>query len=865
MSPLMLTASSDLSSTKSYQLLLELKKLRQQELSFEPIEPPIRPTSPDQLPGFSNSRSSSISVIKRRRSINQQKIISQSYGLALDLLPASIETRVKMWDAELPEESEDNSSKDELNKELFDNEESKREDPTQQQVQKKASNQLMSLSVSLEKLKEILGDALKDKERDPWPMAGSADNNWSYWKAVVEKDNVSHTYPRHRPDFIPPWQLAQNPQDGSFYHWDDFDFKFSFPNPWLHHRSVKKLVNIDAPYSLVPAGEPGAKVPVSVPRNTFRTAWKMLHSNLGTLFSVPPDGRISLAFESDKLRSLSLDNDKVNQQNVLASYLQSMSELKAKLSEGEGLFQVCDYSDFGSALKEVSYDFEEMSELMNEEWNKAPSYRKAVWPALNHEASGFIVGATSFELEIKDGRVESLRFPNKMVHPWFRIIKCRGIPNLETPFGDADKLLINDKANGQLIESMLDSHRSCRQFVVPSTMIPSTQTTAFNINSGLFYLDQNKCLQQHAFNVLYCPQDKYWTILVIAGKSASWLDKYQPTKFSISILELIDEALENAVHAWHGIHDGLKHWIRMNSLILDPRQHDHSLFDDDTFSRSRQNFWALDSLELFVAQIEDIINQWNDFWAAQEMPLRDLARHERTENELKRRVQFIGDRIKRLEEYKKRFMENLDKVRTHGNSLFNASAVVESRASTRLGENVEILTYVSIFYLPLSFCAALWSINESYSRSYLSLVTILVTIATFIVVANLYNVIKKSSDIFRDYVKEPILRVMENRTTWEDKLKKFRSFRPDRGSVVPSKWHLISFIAANSTAKIVDPIKRRLPTIILGLAWLKLTLFFGPRMLGKKLKPVWLLVTGHREGTAAPTETKDVEKASEES
>jgi hypothetical protein len=35
--------------------------------------------------------------------------------------------------------------------------------------------------------------------------------------------------------------------------------------------------------------------------------------------------------------------------------------------------------------------------------------------------------------------------------------------------------------------------------------------------------------------------------------------------------------------------------------------------------------------------------------------------------------------------------------------LFNASGVVESRASTRLGEIVKLLTYVSIFYLPLSF------------------------------------------------------------------------------------------------------------------------------------------------------------------
>ena len=31
--------------------------------------------------------------------------------------------------------------------------------------------------------------------------------------------------------------------------------------------------------------------------------------------------------------------------------------------------------------------------------------------------------------------------------------------------------------------------------------------------------------------------------------------------------------------------------------------------------------------------------------------------------------------------------------------------MIESRAASELGRNVKLLTYVSIFYLPLSFCA----------------------------------------------------------------------------------------------------------------------------------------------------------------
>lgn len=70
-----------------------------------------------------------------------------------------------------------------------------------------------------------------------------------------------------------------------------------------------------------------------------------------------------------------------------------------------------------------------------------------------------------------------------------------------------------------------------------------------------------------------------------------------------------------------------------------------------------------------------------------------------------------------------------------------SSAVIESRAATQLGEKVQLLTYVSIFYLPLSYCAALWSINRDCNLVAFALVTALLALGMYALVLNLSNIV----------------------------------------------------------------------------------------------------------------------------
>ncbi|KAH0499696.1 hypothetical protein TgHK011_006871 [Trichoderma gracile] len=78
---------------------------------------------------------------------------------------------------------------------------------------------------------------------------------------------------------------------------------------------------------------------------------------------------------------------------------------------------------------------------------------------------------------------------------------------------------------------------------------------------------------------------------------------------------------------------------------------------------------------------------------------------------------------------------------------FAWSSIREARTGTRLGQNVMLLTYVSIFYLPLGFCAALWAIPNitdsstrlpfAFTALFISLLTLLVTFNMEIIAASL--------------------------------------------------------------------------------------------------------------------------------
>lgn len=118
---------------------------------------------------------------------------------------------------------------------------------------------------------------------------------------------------------------------------------------------------------------------------------------------------------------------------------------------------------------------------------------------------------------------------------------------------------------------------------------------------------------------------------------------------------------------------------------------------------------------------------------------------------------------------------------------------MESRASTRLAENVKLLTYISIFYLPLSFCVALWSINENYARASLIKTSVVVGGVTYLVVANLNIIIHQFSQGYRPF-KNIIVKAMQNTgRKWLVRGNGFKAFPPPQESAKTSEWWILYF------------------------------------------------------------------------
>lgn len=148
--------------------------------------------------------------------------------------------------------------------------------------------------------------------------------------------------------------------------------------------------------------------------------------------------------------------------------------------------------------------------------------------------------------------------------------------------------------------------------------------------------------------------------------------------------------------------------------MFDHRLRDKLLFEDKHFTYIRRYFWAYNTLAVINTGIKAMIAAYvdtfnDDFWAGSHPLLwphpsppqspdaiEYAAKMAILRRELDKVVSDLGEVLKRNERTRKE-IENLR------DQLFSGSSIKESRRAIDQGDNIRILTMISMLFLPLTF------------------------------------------------------------------------------------------------------------------------------------------------------------------
>ncbi|KAF7919268.1 hypothetical protein EAE99_008570 [Botrytis elliptica] len=291
--------------------------------------------------------------------------------------------------------------------------------------------------------------------------------------------------------------------------------------------------------------------------------------------------------------------------------------------------------------------------------------------------------------------------------------------------------------------------------------------------------------------------NKYWTLLEMRPAASFRLDpelayqKITNQEMLVVFTRFVSKVMTEVTNAWTKIIEYFDGLISEKMAFRDPDRHDRLLVDDETFSRSKKYFWAISILkELHVKiskNIEEIERIMDD----------SRIRSGTASASLGLNCEDIRRKLKLLQEIANRLADKREEALDLRDGLFNASGVMESRASTRLGENVKLLTFVSIFFLPLSFCMAVWSINDTlFSLKALTIAGTLIAVTTYATVFNLDNLMFLCRVWHRKLTGRFITQMKDDaEDLWKDRAANFAKFYDQWRKVEykPSDWRLLQY------------------------------------------------------------------------
>ncbi|EEQ83318.1 hypothetical protein, variant 1 [Blastomyces dermatitidis ER-3] len=174
------------------------------------------------------------------------------------------------------------------------------------------------------------------------------------------------------------------------------------------------------------------------------------------------------------------------------------------------------------------------------------------------------------------------------------------------------------------------------------------------------------------------------------------------------LLHWIAVALFHARSRWENAIDSLQSEIRAPSDVVFMEDRSDLMADDPQFSLSKTYFWALQTYKLFERTLEQTITTWETFKIDSLPKIQDgrisPENWDASVSSIDQSIELLKPKIDRI----KRGMQDVRDLRE---SLQSTAAVFDSRTAVRQGENIRLLTYITLLFLPLSFGTGIFSMQ----------------------------------------------------------------------------------------------------------------------------------------------------------
>ncbi|KAK2774012.1 hypothetical protein FQN53_003876 [Emmonsiellopsis sp. PD_33] len=237
------------------------------------------------------------------------------------------------------------------------------------------------------------------------------------------------------------------------------------------------------------------------------------------------------------------------------------------------------------------------------------------------------------------------------------------------------------------------------------------------------------------------------------------------------LLYWIAVALFHGRSRWENAIDLLDSEIKSPADVVFMEDRSDLMADDPQFSLSKTYFWALQTYKLFERTLEETIATWENF---KKYSLPKIQDGSISAEDWDAGVGSIDQAIDCLKPKIERIRRSIQDVKDLREGLQSTAAVFDSRIAVRQGENIRLLTYITLLFLPLSFGTGIFSMqiiepNPTTINAF-AIAFPIITIVSALLIFNLNNLTTAFDTVVRNTTSTLLKKMkLHSRSDWKSR------------------------------------------------------------------------------------------------